>query len=111
MEWLAGGGAARPDRQRSTISIEEKLFEWRPDWSNVDALIKSYTEFGGNFLDLGLNGKRAIVTGASRGIGNAVALALGGEGARVCVTARNEELLAQTVKDIDAAGAAVNTSS
>jgi NAD(P)-dependent dehydrogenase (short-subunit alcohol dehydrogenase family) len=104
MEWLAGGGAARPDRQRSTISIGEKLFEWRPDWSNVGALIKSYTEFGGNFMDLGLNGKRAIVTGASRGIGNAVALALGGEGARVCVTARNEELLAQTVKDIDAAG-------
>lgn len=27
-------------------------------------------------MDLGLSGKRAIVTGASRGIGNAVALAL-----------------------------------
>jgi len=55
-------------------------------------------------MDLGLNGKRAIVTGASRGIGKETALALAGEGARVCVTARNEELLAQTVKDIDAAG-------
>ena len=49
-------------------------------------------------MDLGLEGKRVIVTGASRGIGNACALALAGEGARVCVTARNEELLARTVE-------------
>ena len=55
-------------------------------------------------MDLGLKGKRAIVTGASRGIGNACALALVAEGARVCVTARNQELLARTVEDINASG-------
>lgn len=55
-------------------------------------------------MDLGLNGKRAIVTGASRGIGNAVALALAGEGARVCVTARNTDLLDETVAAVNAAG-------
>ena len=33
-------------------------------------------------MELGLKGKRAIVTGASRGIGNACALALAAEGAR-----------------------------
>ncbi|MBT3768080.1 MAG: SDR family oxidoreductase, partial [Rhodospirillales bacterium] len=55
-------------------------------------------------MDLALKGKRAIVTGASRGIGKACALALAAEGARVCVAARNEEMLAQTVKDVDAAG-------
>ncbi|MBI4252353.1 MAG: SDR family NAD(P)-dependent oxidoreductase, partial [Candidatus Tectomicrobia bacterium] len=38
-------------------------------------------------MDLGLKGKRAIVTGASRGIGRCCALALAREGARVCVTA------------------------
>ncbi len=55
-------------------------------------------------MDLGLEGKRAIVTGASRGIGNACARALAAEGARVCVTARNQELLARTVEDIEASG-------
>ena len=55
-------------------------------------------------MDLGLNGKRAIVSGASRGIGKECALLLAAEGARVCVTARDEALLAQTVQEIEAAG-------
>jgi len=40
-------------------------------------------------MDLQLAGKRAIVTGASRGIGKAIALALAQEGVDVVVTARN----------------------
>ncbi len=55
-------------------------------------------------MDLGLNGKRAIVSGASRRIGKECALLLAAEGARVCVTARDEALLAQTVQEIEAAG-------
>jgi 3-oxoacyl-[acyl-carrier protein] reductase len=39
-------------------------------------------------MDLGLSGKVAIVTGASRGIGRAIALSLAGEGCRVVLTAR-----------------------
>ncbi|HVV88465.1 MAG TPA: SDR family oxidoreductase [Kofleriaceae bacterium] len=42
-------------------------------------------------MDLGLEGKRAIVAGASRGIGRAIALALAGEGARVAAVARGAE--------------------
>ncbi len=44
-------------------------------------------------MDLGLKDKRAIVTGASRGIGRCCALALAREGARVCLTARTQTLL------------------
>ncbi len=39
-------------------------------------------------MDLGLGGQRALVAGASRGIGRAIALALAGEGVRVAAVAR-----------------------
>ncbi len=55
-------------------------------------------------MELGLNGKRAIVTGSSRGIGHCCALALAAEGVRVCVAARDQQLLDQTVAKINAAG-------
>jgi 3-oxoacyl-[acyl-carrier protein] reductase len=42
-------------------------------------------------MDLGLAGKRAVVTGASSGIGFAVAEALAREGARVAIASRDEE--------------------
>lgn len=55
-------------------------------------------------MNLGLKGKRAIVTGGNRGIGRCCALALAREGARICITARNEELLDKTIKEIEEAG-------
>ena len=55
-------------------------------------------------MDLGLKGKRAIVTGGNRGIGKCCALAFAKEGARVCVTGRDQSLLDETVKEINAAG-------
>jgi len=48
----------------------------------------------------------AIVTGASSGIGRATALALGGEGAKVTVTARRPERLGALAREIEMAGGA-----
>ena len=46
-------------------------------------------------MDLGLEGKVAIVTGSSEGIGYATAHALAREGVRVVLCARREALLAE----------------
>ena len=43
--------------------------------------------------DKKLNGKVALITGASKGLGKAMALALGAEGARIALVARNLEQL------------------
>jgi meso-butanediol dehydrogenase / (S,S)-butanediol dehydrogenase / diacetyl reductase len=51
-----------------------------------------------------LEGKIALITGASRGIGRASALALSREGATIVAVARNEEQLAEVVKEISLAG-------
>lgn len=48
-----------------------------------------------------LVGKTAIVTGASRGIGRAIALRLAGEGAQVVLCARDSNLMEHAVKEIE----------
>ncbi len=53
-----------------------------------------------------LKDKVVIVTGASRGIGRTLALTLAGTGAKVVLSARNEEALNQLVAEIQAAGGA-----
>ncbi|TIM63564.1 MAG: SDR family NAD(P)-dependent oxidoreductase, partial [Mesorhizobium sp.] len=51
-----------------------------------------------------LTGKKALVTGASRGIGQAIAEALSAAGADVAVTARDENSLRETADRISAHG-------
>lgn len=56
-------------------------------------------------MDLELTGRTALIIGASRGIGRAIAAAMAREGARVALVARGEEALRATVAELRAAGA------
>lgn len=58
-------------------------------------------------MDLGLKGKTALITGGSRGIGKACALALAEEGCNIAVCARETEALEQTAQEISAKGVGV----
>lgn len=53
-----------------------------------------------------LEGRVAVVTGASRGLGRAIALALAGEGAQLVLVARNRDPLEEAARAMAAAGGA-----
>lgn len=57
-------------------------------------------------MDLRLDGKTALVTGASMGIGRAIALALAAEGVRTAVAARRTSLLEALADEVVQAGGA-----
>jgi 3-oxoacyl-[acyl-carrier protein] reductase len=51
-------------------------------------------------VDLGIQGRKALLTGASRGLGKACALALAHEGVEVTIVARTRETLDRAVAEI-----------
>ena len=55
-------------------------------------------------MELELQGKVAVVTGASRGIGRAIALGLAVEGCRVAIGARGAEALEAGAEEVRAGG-------
>ena len=55
-------------------------------------------------MDLQLEGKAALITGASRGIGRAIALALAAERCDIALVARGEEKLREAAKEVAALG-------
>lgn len=55
-------------------------------------------------MDLGLKGKKAIVTGGTRGIGRAIAETLVAEGADVAICARNADQVAEAVAALKKSG-------
>jgi NAD(P)-dependent dehydrogenase (short-subunit alcohol dehydrogenase family) len=55
--------------------------------------------------DQRLSGKTAVITGASKGLGKAMALALGGAGARLALVSRNKEQLQAVAAEVRHAGA------
>lgn len=60
-------------------------------------------------MNLGLNDKVAVVTGASRGIGKGIALALAAEGCHIATCARGEEALREAAAEISNHGVDVFT--
>jgi len=58
-------------------------------------------------MDLGLRGKKAIVTGATKGIGRAIVELLAAEGCDVALCARSEDEVEEAVRAIKARGATV----
>lgn len=56
-------------------------------------------------MDLRIQGKTALITGGSHGIGRATALAFAGEGCNVVICARNKERVDATVEEIRSCGA------
>jgi 3-oxoacyl-[acyl-carrier protein] reductase len=58
-------------------------------------------------MDLGIEGRVALVTASSKGLGRASAVALAEEGCRVVICARGEEALGEAAEEIGASGAEV----
>jgi NAD(P)-dependent dehydrogenase (short-subunit alcohol dehydrogenase family) len=58
-------------------------------------------------MDLGLKGRRAVITGASRGIGRAIADCLAGEGANLAICARGAEGIEAVKKELEKKGVKV----
>ena len=73
------------------------------------SLARGNKEGRANGMDLGLSGRKAIVTGASRGIGLAIAQTLADEGVDVAICARGEGGLEDAKKDLEARGVKVFT--
>ena len=58
-------------------------------------------------MELGIKDKVAIITGASEGIGKAIAFGLAKEGVKVAISARREDVLKKTCTEIKETGAEV----
>lgn len=60
-------------------------------------------------MDLALSGRKAIVTGASRGLGKAIATSLADEGVDLVICARGKDTLEATAEELRAKGVQVHT--
>ena len=61
-------------------------------------------------MDLGLAGKKAFITGSTKGLGRGIAEALLAEGASVAICARNADEVAAAVAELSTKGTVVGAS-
>lgn len=100
--WLAG---ARPRTPTPAEQAPKQVAQQRPGRKARGSTAQK--EHKG--MDLGLSGRRALVTAASRGIGRAIAESLAAEGASVALCARSEGGLEEARKSLEAHGVEVFT--
>src|SRR5258707_13930682 len=58
-------------------------------------------------MDLGIRGRKALLSGASRGLGKACALTLAQEGVDITIVARTRDVLERTADELRATGVGV----
>src|SRR5690606_10518064 len=91
-----GGGEGPAAEQVDRAVAELAARPWRVLQATSDG-------WGGHMLDLGLEGKVALITGGSDGLGRAAAARLAAEGARVAICARRGPHLEKVAAELRAA--------
>jgi NAD(P)-dependent dehydrogenase (short-subunit alcohol dehydrogenase family) len=107
--WIAGPQLEGPPGRVVAVRPQEPPQLARPNNGQGDAAATSERRSKG--MDLGLNGRKALITAATRGIGLAIAQTLADEGADIALCARSEGGLEDARKDLEARGAKVFTKS
>jgi NAD(P)-dependent dehydrogenase (short-subunit alcohol dehydrogenase family) len=107
LNWLEGA-VALPSRRVGAAAPAPELAA-RPVGVPVPTLAATNTRTGGRRtgMDLGLEGRKALVTASTRGIGLAIAQTLADEGCDVAICARGEGGLESARKDLEGRGATV----
>jgi 3-oxoacyl-[acyl-carrier protein] reductase len=67
---------------------------------SLTASLSLISKFIGDYMDLGIRGKKAIVCGSSRGLGKSCAIALAEAGVSLVINGRNQPVLDESVKEI-----------
>ncbi len=111
---ITGGGRAGrslPEAAPTSTGVPVPSFGTpaRPSGANTGTSLSSTSTRSTPEMDLGLNGRKALVTAATRGIGLAIAQTLADQGCDVAVCARGEAGLETTRKDLEGRGAKVFT--
>jgi FlaA1/EpsC-like NDP-sugar epimerase len=90
-----------PDRQAVDIDVHNAKQTSLPEPEGLEALVRRKNG-GDEHLrsENKLAGKRCLITGASKGIGKAIAERFAEEGARCLLVGRNQELLADVAQKI-----------